>query len=338
MATVIATVVVDRSQVYVIQGVYEWQRDPSALEGVLIPPHGSAFPTTTTAHEMFWRDDQMILYKRNAGNTAWDALTSAPTAHSSTHLPGGSDPLTTAIAITITDSTNGVGTANSFSRSDHQHAHGNRGGGTLHAIATPSLAGFLSASDKSKLDNIESGAEVNDVDSVFGRTGAVVAEASDYDADQVDYDNTASELSATDTQAAIDEIAFPRLVGYANSNGISTTTSTTFQTKVTLNAGTLVAGTYKLITNYGWNHDATDSDFEARVLNNGAQLGELHKQEPKSSAGGDPTGSTQRYYCNRQGVFALPAGARTFVLQYRTDDAADESSIWEASLELWRYA
>lgn len=45
------------------------------------------------------------------------------------------------------------------------------------------------------------------VDSVFGRTGAVVAVSGDYDADQVDYDNASSGLTATDTQGAIDEIA-----------------------------------------------------------------------------------------------------------------------------------
>lgn len=44
------------------------------------------------------------------------------------------------------------------------------------------------------------------VDSVFGRTGAVVAAASDYDANQIDYDNSSSGLTATDVQAALDEI------------------------------------------------------------------------------------------------------------------------------------
>ena len=40
-----------------------------------------------------------------------------------------------------------------------------------------------------------------------GRTGAVLPATSDYDADQVDYDNTTSGLTATDVQAAIDEVA-----------------------------------------------------------------------------------------------------------------------------------
>ena len=34
-------------------------------------------------------------------------------------------------------------------------------GGSEHAVATASVAGFMSASDKSKLDGIQSGAEVN---------------------------------------------------------------------------------------------------------------------------------------------------------------------------------
>lgn len=46
-----------------------------------------------------------------------------PSAHASTHLPSGTDPLTTAAAGTILpDDTAAVGTANSFARSDHRHA------------------------------------------------------------------------------------------------------------------------------------------------------------------------------------------------------------------------
>ncbi len=71
-------------------------------------------------------------------------------------------------------------------------------------VATTSTAGTLTATDKTKLDSIGTGANVT---SVFGRTGVVVAATSDYDALQVDYDNTASGLTATNTKAAIDEIA-----------------------------------------------------------------------------------------------------------------------------------
>ena len=45
-----------------------------------------------------------------------------PKAHASTHLPSGSDPITTAAASGLdADSTNGAGTAESLARSDHTH-------------------------------------------------------------------------------------------------------------------------------------------------------------------------------------------------------------------------
>jgi len=54
-----------------------------------------------------------------------------------------------------------------------------------------------------RVDSIESATYVNSFNS---RTGAVTPAASDYDADQIDYDNTTSGLTATDAQAAIDEV------------------------------------------------------------------------------------------------------------------------------------
>jgi hypothetical protein len=62
--------------------------------------------------------------------------------------------ISTGTASEITDSSNGEGSASSLARSDHTHAHGNRGGGSLHPAATTSVAGFLSASDKTKLDDL----------------------------------------------------------------------------------------------------------------------------------------------------------------------------------------
>lgn len=71
--------------------------------------------------------------------------------------------VTTAAATGITDSTNAEGTATSLARSDHQHSHGTRAGGSLHALAIAgSSAGFMSGSDKAKLDGlvVESQTEV----------------------------------------------------------------------------------------------------------------------------------------------------------------------------------
>lgn len=48
---------------------------------------------------------------------------------------------------------NFAGAAASFALSDHVHAHGNQTSGTLHAAATTSVNGFMSSTDKTKLDD-----------------------------------------------------------------------------------------------------------------------------------------------------------------------------------------
>lgn len=60
-------------------------------------------------------------------------------------------PVATPVSV---GSANAEGSAASFSRSDHVHAHGDQAGGTLHAVATGSVAGFMSSADKTKLDGI----------------------------------------------------------------------------------------------------------------------------------------------------------------------------------------
>lgn len=54
------------------------------------------------------------------------------------------------------------------------------------AAATASVNGYMTSAYASKLNGISSGAEVNAVDSVFGRTGAVVAVANDYNITEID--------------------------------------------------------------------------------------------------------------------------------------------------------
>lgn len=74
-------------------------------------------------------------------------------SHASRHLPNGADPLSTAIPVTI-GTVSSEGNANSFARSNHVHAHGDQPGGTLHAVATTTEAGFMSATDKTTFDAI----------------------------------------------------------------------------------------------------------------------------------------------------------------------------------------
>lgn len=73
------------------------------------------------------------------------------TAHAARHLPGGPDALTTGMPVNV-GSANAQGAAAAFSRSDHVHNHGAQTDPTQHAVATSFVNGFMSSTDKSKLD------------------------------------------------------------------------------------------------------------------------------------------------------------------------------------------
>jgi hypothetical protein len=82
-----------------------------------------------------------------------DGNTALINAHASRHLPNGADALATGVPSTV-GTTNQTGTANAFARQDHIHSHGDQAGGSLHAVATQSVPGFMSAADKTNLDKI----------------------------------------------------------------------------------------------------------------------------------------------------------------------------------------
>jgi hypothetical protein len=54
-----------------------------------------------------------------------------------------------------------AGTSIDGARADHVHAHGNQLGGSLHAAATTSAAGFMSGTDKTKIDNATASGTAN---------------------------------------------------------------------------------------------------------------------------------------------------------------------------------
>lgn len=126
---------------------------------------------------------------------------------------------------------------------------------------------------------------------------------------------------------------------------VSTTTSTTFQSKIAGNTTALVAGDYKILVTYSWNHNATQNDFEAQFLFDGAAVGQnasglIHKAEPKDSGGNfSGTGSSQQYtFTQAYYVTGVTAGVKSVALDYRTDNNGTASSIWDASIEIIRVA
>jgi hypothetical protein len=91
--------------------------------------------------------------------------------------------------------------------------HGNLGGGSLHELADSTQNGFFSIDGYNKLEGIEDGAQVNTVDSVFGRTGVVIALSGDYDSDQIDNASTVPGLSVSDALEYFDGYVNDGVVG-----------------------------------------------------------------------------------------------------------------------------
>lgn len=63
-------------------------------------------------------------------------------------------PVASNVMATEVGATGAAGVLNTYARGDHQHAHGNQNGGSLHSAATTAAAGFMSAADKTKLDGL----------------------------------------------------------------------------------------------------------------------------------------------------------------------------------------
>lgn len=86
------------------------------------------------------------------------------------------------------DLTNSTGTLPAARFSDT--SHGNRAGGTLHPAVTTSVNGFMSAADKTKLDGISAGAQVNpSAATVLAQILTVDGAGSGLDADTLDGQN-----------------------------------------------------------------------------------------------------------------------------------------------------
>jgi len=84
----------------------------------------------------------------------WTKLSGIASGATNTPAP----PTAGAAPLDLADTVAVAGAAGVYATGTHVHAHGNRGGGALHAVASGSAAGFLSAADWTKLSGIASGA------------------------------------------------------------------------------------------------------------------------------------------------------------------------------------
>jgi len=97
-------------------------------------------------------------------------------------------------AATTVSATAAAGVQAAFARVDHQHAHGDLSGGTMHSAATTVAAGFMSAADKTKLDGLATVATSGAYSDLSGAPAlAAVATSGDYN----DLSNTPAPFSGS---------------------------------------------------------------------------------------------------------------------------------------------
>jgi hypothetical protein len=89
-----------------------------------------------------------------------------------------------------------AGTSIDGARADHVHAHGNQLGGSLHAAATTSAAGFMSGTDKTKIDNATASGTAN---TLVRRDASGDFEANQITAELVGNSATATKLATART-------------------------------------------------------------------------------------------------------------------------------------------
>ncbi|MGD9209161.1 MAG: hypothetical protein PVI90_00220 [Desulfobacteraceae bacterium] len=121
----IVQIIIDDSTDKTITGQFTFDRDNG---GVLLLPGGTTFPTSPVAGEYFVRTDELKLYRRNDGNTAWETIGAL-----SAHALGGSSHTADTLANLNTKISDGNLDFDTASRPPTSHTHG--GGDITSAVA-----------------------------------------------------------------------------------------------------------------------------------------------------------------------------------------------------------
>lgn len=117
---------------------------------------------------------------------------------------------------------------------------------------------------------------------------------------------------------------------YESSENESSTTSTTFQTKVILNIDIIKLGNYRIGWSYDWAYDNTGKDFKGRVLVDSNPV-HIFQTRPISNVV-----SSQDYISSGFWVGELNIGNHNILLQYCSNTYGKTAYIRNARLEVWR--
>lgn len=160
----------------------------------------------------------------------------------------------------------------------------------------------------------------------------------------------ATETVIIDANGELGSIAhYPQYISSHYDTTLQTNTLNSFlpptTTAIDEDTPLLLVGKYELRVSYGWNHDSTSNDFQSRLTFDGVLLGDalgqgfVHKQEPADSGGGGGggTGTNQMHGWSQTFIVDVAvAGVKTVLLEFNSQDAGVESSIWNKSYVLYR--
>ncbi len=207
----------------------------NTTNGTVIPNRATN-PVAPTAGQIWYDSDDFVL--RYYDGTS--VLTLGTSGGDPTKLPLAGGTMAGAIGMGSNDITDIGHMTQAAQRTFRFGVYTTIQQGTL--IATPLVAGHEGTvwynTTTNKLMFWDGTAEfaVSPVDSVFGRTGAVVAAASDYDANQID-NIPAGAISATEVQAAINELDTEKVAKAGDSMGGALTFNTQNQARFADSAG-----------------------------------------------------------------------------------------------------
>lgn len=177
------------------------------------------------------------------------------------------------------------------------------------------------------LDGDHIGIDFNPIYYVPNTSNPEATNPDDLSAHLAGIDNTIGYLSSS-----LQTVSFGKDFSYAESIYPFSTTNTSFQQAYTTNFSASSAGSYRFGWFYIWNHQGTNSDIEIRIqLDNSINLlYPYHRQEPQ-----DPN-PDQKIPANGFKILYLASGIHNVDFDIRSSVSHKESTIYSASLEVWK--